>query len=92
MEIDTPNHNHTHLGGKMFPMIFSEQQTGMTMVMLQAMVHPMVPKSNRITCDDFRFFYASLEELERQKYLQIVLNMKHKVTFTTKSITFREAL
>ena len=28
----------------------------------------------------------------QQKYLQIFLHMKQKVTFTTKSITFREAL
>ena len=54
-------------------------QTGMTMVMLQAMVHPMVPRRSRIT------WFA--------RYQHIALNdMCELFTFTTKSITFLEAL
>ena len=52
VEIHATYHDHAHL--RVILCIFSLKDvfssiTGMTMVMLQAMVQPMVPKSNRIT-------------------------------------------
>ena len=63
----------------------------MTMVILQAIVQPMVPKSNRITWLDKRITWWDNFQTELMMNIDFS-STKQILTLTTKSITFLDAL